>query len=37
MKMTRVRWSVVVPILVVVGWLSLYVIDERCVCLAAPG
>jgi hypothetical protein len=26
MKMTRVRWSVVVPILVVVGWLSLYVI-----------
>jgi hypothetical protein len=26
MKTTGVRWSVVVPILVVVGWLSLYVI-----------
>jgi hypothetical protein len=25
MKMTRVRWSVVVPVLVMVGWLSLYV------------
>jgi hypothetical protein len=25
MKMTHVRWSVVVPVLMMVGWLSLYV------------
>ena len=25
MKMTRVTWSVVVPVLMMVGWLSLYV------------
>jgi hypothetical protein len=26
MKMRRVRWSVVVPVLMMAGWLSLYVI-----------
>jgi hypothetical protein len=26
MKVTRVRWSVVVSVLVIAGWLSLYVI-----------
>jgi hypothetical protein len=25
MKMTHVRWSLVVPVLVMVGWLLLYV------------
>jgi hypothetical protein len=25
MKMTHVRWSVVVPVLAMLGWLSLYV------------
>ena len=25
-RVTRVRWSVVVPVLVIAGWLSLYVI-----------